>query len=335
MTPAEHLLFDRIQRRANALSPDLQRALVRAFDRIRVSFSESEITDLVKTGRIDSLIENVFSDEVLNPSLAEFRDKMRGGIVDTTRSFMKDMATRKAPLAFDSLSPSVIEGIRTLETKVMTRLNDDVRATVRQSVRAGLEAGANPRTIARELRTVVGLAPNQEEAVRNFKRMLEGADRDALTRALRDKRFDGTLKKALGADGKGLSSEQIEKMSEAYRKRMVAFNAETQSRTAALDAQKLGQRLSWKQAVDQGTVSAERLMKRRVVTMDGRQRDEHGAMNGEVRQIDEPYSNGEVISGDNSWNCRCVDSIFVASDAFLASTGAKLVPRIRSGFQAA
>jgi SPP1 gp7 family putative phage head morphogenesis protein len=48
-------------------------------------------------------------------------------------------------------------------------------------------------------------------------------------------------------------------------------------------------------------------------TMDGRERDSHGAIDGEIRGIDQPFSNGLMHPGDASGppeeiiNCRCVE----------------------------
>ena len=177
-----------------------------------------------------------------------------------------------------------------------------MRETFRAHIENGLRDGVNPRTVARELRTVIGLAPNQEEAVRNFRRALEGAEgaRSPLAYKLRDKRFDGTI-------GKGnLTTAQIEKMAEAYRRKMVAFNAETNARTATLDSLKLGQRLSWEDAVDKGIVDRNALVKTWAGTLDERERPEHVAMEGETVRFDEPFSNGEMTPGDSTYNCRCI-----------------------------
>jgi hypothetical protein len=151
---------------------------------------------------------------------------------------------------------------------------------------------------------VIGLAPNQLKAVDNFRQMLETGDAEALTRALRDRRFDKTIRNALKGDG--LTPEQIDRMTDAYRKRFLAFNAETNTRTAALDAQKLGQRLTWEQAVARGDVDGSRLTKRWSGTLDDRERDSHLAMEGETVPWDQPYSNGQMQPGDSEYNCRCV-----------------------------
>ena len=312
MTPAEQALLNRIKRRAGQLSPRLAAALLRAWDKVRSSYSESEVASLITTGRVDAVLERVFSQEVVNSAMMPVRETLRTGVFDGARSFTRDIPAARIRGGFDSLSPNVIEGIRTLETRVVTTLDDEARETVRQTVTRGLTDGASPRAVARELRSVIGLAPNQEAAISNFRKMLENGDREALTRALRDKRFDGTLKKALGEGGTGLRGEQVDRMVEQYRKRMVAFNTETNAHTAALDAQKAAQRLSWEQAVEQGIVDGSRLMKRWRTVRDSRVRDEHAAMDGETVRFDEPFSNGEMTPGESTYNCRCVTVVFLS-----------------------
>jgi hypothetical protein len=71
-------------------------------------------------------------------------------------------------------------------------------------------------------------------------------------------------------EGGALTETQIEKMTAAYRRKMVAFNTETIARTATLDALKLGQRLSWEAAIENGYVAEERVFKTWVGVMDSR-----------------------------------------------------------------
>ena len=147
--------------------------------------------------------------------------------------------------------------------------------------------------------------------VRNFRSMLVAGDRQALTRTLRDKRFDPTLRKALGARGTGLSTSQVNQMTGAYRRRMIAFNAETQARSIALEAQKRGQRLSWLDAVQRGVIPRAALYRRWLGVNDSRRRQSHEDMEGEEAHVDQSYSNGQTIPGDNEYNCRCLDVFFV------------------------
>jgi SPP1 gp7 family putative phage head morphogenesis protein len=216
------------------------------------------------------------------------------------------------PVRFNVLAPNVVDGIRALDSRVLANLKDEIRETVRAYVEQGLRDGQSPAAIARGLRDVIGLAPNQLDAVNNFRRMLEEGDREALTRLLRDRRFDAQLEKAFAGDG--LSSAQIDKMTDAYRKRMVAFNAETNTRTAALDAQKLANHLSWEEAVASGRIDGGALFKRWATVRDDRVRPEHQAMEGEVVKWDEYYSNGQMVPGESDYNCRCLSVFFTASE---------------------
>jgi hypothetical protein len=100
-------------------------------------------------------------------------------------------------------------------------------------------------------------------------------------------------------------------MTTAYRKRMEAFNAETQARTAALDAQRLGQRLSWQDAIDRGIVKTDELYRTWVSVGDDRVRPEHVEMDGEEQPYEQPYSNGETVPGESTYNCRCIEKYTV------------------------
>ena len=79
-----------------------------------------------------------------------------------------------------------------------------------------------------------------------------------------------------------------------------------------LDSFKQGQDLSWRQAVQRGIVDGDKLTKRWVGVMDDRERPEHVAMQDETVPYLETYSNGNMIPGDDTWNCRCLSVYRVA-----------------------
>jgi hypothetical protein len=188
---------------------------------------------------------------------------------------------------------------------------------VRAQVQAGLEAGLNPRRVARALD--IALAPNQAAAVTRFEAELVAGNRAALQRKLlthmaRDEsgklirtptRDFKTLNAKLGKVP--LSREQIDKMVARYRERMVAFNAESHARTAALDAQRLGQRLSI-----EGMYDPDKLYHTWHTVGDDRVRDEHADVDGQTVPWDQPYTvivDGVAVSemypGEMEYNCRC------------------------------
>lgn len=313
MTPSERAAWEKIQRRAATMQPELAAAIFRAYAILRASLTVAALERYVEERDPDALVRELLTLDLLERSLLPFRERVRQQLARQVKYFAVDLPRGgridgQLAIAFDYLNPRVIDAVRELETKAITTLRDDVRETVRAFVENGLRDGQGTAKIAREIKATLGLAPNQETAVRNFERALRGENGNPLRYKLRDKRFDGTIRK-----GEPLTEAQIDTQVAAYRRKMEAFHANTVARTTALDATRLAQRLSWEDAIEKGIVDRDRLMKRRLVVQDGRQRDEHQALYLQVRRFDEPYDNGEVISGELSWNCRCVDQYFQAA----------------------
>jgi uncharacterized protein with gpF-like domain len=290
VSPAERAYWLRANRRIAGLQPDVQAALLRAFAIVRDSFTDSELAQLIASGNFERIVTSVFSEAVLDRAFIPTRYKIRTAIDQGFKFSTYDLpkggkVDGQIAVMFDHLSPDVIAGIRTLETKVITSLKSDIRETVRAVVQQGITDGVGPRAIARNLRSVIGMSPTQEM---------------------------NAVKRAAKLADEGKTQVQIDKAMTAYRRKAIALNAETNARTATLDAFKQGQRLSWKAAVDQGIVPPERLMHQWIGVMDDRERPEHVAMEKEVQPFDVPYSNGELVPGESTYNCRCLDRVFVA-----------------------
>lgn len=287
-------------------------AIFRAFVYIRLSLTDSQIARVVSTGSIEEFYNRVLTQALLDQAFAPVRDRIRSsvakGVIYAARGLPKlPPPAPRIAFAFDNLNPRVITGIRTLETKVITGLQDDVRETVRAVVENGLRDGASTARIGRDIRGMIGLGPAQEQQVRNFRAALEGTEaRNPLDYALRDKRFDRTLAKG------PLSNGQVDKMVAAYTKRRIAQNADTVAHTAALDSFKLGQHLSMADAVEKGIYDGSRLMKKWRGVMDDRERDSHVEMQDDTVPWDKPYSNGQNYPGEGEFNCRCISRYFTA-----------------------
>lgn len=314
MTPAERRYWIAAQRRVADMSPELASAVLRGFQLIREQLSDAQISHMLATGGIELVMQKALTVQVLDQAFWPVRERIRQSLGEGVRYYARQIpkprGVQSISVKFDILNPRVIDAVRSLETRVITTLQDNVRETVRAFVENGLRDGVGPRTVARDLQKIVGLSPNQERAVANFRRMLETGDRKALTKKLRDRRFDKTLRKALGKDGTGLTKEQIDKMAAAQHKRMIAHNAKTIARTTMGDSQKLAQRLAMEDAIEQGYYTREKMKKRWVAIPDSRTRDEHREMNGETVHFDEPFSNGQMIPGESEYNCRCTVRYF-------------------------
>lgn len=311
MTAQERALWQRIQRRAALLSPDFAAAVLVSFAALRETLSQADVEAAIRSGAADRLFQQVLSAAVLYAAFMPVRERLRRGIGDAVRFVSRDLPKPPAPatltVSFDSLNPRVIDAIRTLETRVIGALEQSVRETVKTAVERGLQAGLNPRAVAVELRSVIGLGPTQLQEVENFRDALLGLNGRSVTDyTLRDKRLTKTS-----------TPKQVDRAVAAYTKRRIAQNAETVARTASLNAQKLGQRLAWEAAVEQGAVDPRRLMKQWLGVMDLRERDAHIAMERKIVPFDEqwPVDGGVMIPGENTYNCRCVARYFVQSAA--------------------
>jgi len=270
----------------------MSRALLRGFATIRAAFTDAEITALIESGRFDAILSDVLSQPTMDAAFLQARYRLREQVDTNITYFAKDLPgagkiNGTIAVAFDTLNPRIIDGIRQLNTKVIQTLQDDVRETVRAFIENGLRDGVNPRVVGRQLRDVIGMSPTQLANAAKF----EAGLRDA-----------------------GTPEDVIARQVAAYRKRAIALNAETNARTASLDAMKLGQRLSWEQAADAGIVDRNSLTKTWRGVLDLRERLWHVEMEGETVPFDSQYSNGQMIPGDTEFNCRCI-SIYRQSAA--------------------
>lgn len=303
-----------LERIAGRSTAPIAAALLRAVRRIVDETTLAELVRVIERSGADGAVAYLLSDE----RAATFATAARNELLTVValagdRALLSVIPAATAAGVFNVLDPRVIDAVRTLDGRVMRPFFTGIQQTIRDRVEAGLVAGENPRAMARGIRESVGLAPNMAENVANFRAALEniGANRDALGYQLRDRRFDATLR-AVRASGGSLTPAQIDTMVTRYTERTIAWHAETVARTAALDANKLGQELAFRQAAEAGLVDTERLVKRWVTTLDGRERPSHAAMNGVEVPYDEPYITpdgyAEMYPGEGEYNCRCAQT---------------------------
>lgn len=337
MSTAERILLDRIRRRSAALQPEAAKRLLAAYDLIRRAVSDAELTRALNTpGLIDALVTEILDGETLDDAFADLRQMIDTSTIDGARDWAKHMP-KSLQGTFDVLNPRVIDAVRALNRNVSNRLAVEVRETVVATAEAGLREGVGPRVIAKRIQGAIGLSPQQTKAVENFRTQLRTGDREALSRVLgrgQIRQPDGTsIVRQSHAGGQGLgkrdlatldrilgteplSADRVERMTDQYRKRLLALNTEANARSIALDANRLAQRLSWEDAVSRGTVDRNRLRRTWLATGgpagDGRNREEHLAMHGETVAWDERYSNGEQVPGESTYNCRCGERITLA-----------------------
>lgn len=216
---------------------------------------------------------------------------------------------------FDARNPKSATYFDEYRLWLVREMSAEQEATIQTIAREGILSGKSLDAVARDLRVTVGLTAYQARNVMNYRRELEDLEPAAMLRALRDRRYDSTIRRAIES-GDALTPEQITKMVEAYHRRYVAYRSVTIARTEGLRAANMGVMASAYQAINDGVVQPQDVVKRWIAKIDDKTRDSHAELNGQqIRGVDSPFraSSGALLAfpGDPSApaaetiNCRC------------------------------
>jgi DNA-binding XRE family transcriptional regulator len=186
--------------------------------------------------------------------------------------------------------------------------------------------GLSPIEQARELKRSIGLTRNQAQIVRNYRRNLERNSSQALGRALRDRRFDPSVRRAIRT-GQPLSTAQIDRMVARYQQRWVQFRAQTIAVTESRRAASAADAEFWTQAVEDGVVPADAIDSIWRISPPN-VRASHQAMRGQRRPFGEPFTSGDgnalrypsdpLAPASDTVNCKCVIERKVRKAAMVA-----------------
>lgn len=194
---------------------------------------------------------------------------------------------------------------------------------------------APPHAIAKAARRgpakdAIGLTPYQEQIVENYRGALAATSADALTRQLRDRRFDNTVQNAMDTQ-EPLSWTQINRMTERYRDRWIDYRARTIARTQSLMMVNAARHAALTQAAEQANFDSDNIERTWNSVQDTRTRDSHAALDGfTVFGMDEPFpaDGGPLLyPGDPDGppeeivNCRCWLSYGLPGESELEDDG--------------
>lgn len=225
-------------------------------------------------------------------------------------------------IRFDITNERAVRAAQRNELELVYGITDETRVNVRNVLVDGQRAGLNPRTIARDLRDSLGLTPQQERAVRSYRRALESGNwGNALGRELSSGQTDRTVRRMQRDDGK-MTEQQIEAAVERYRKNQIAYRAEVIARTESAKNVHLGLHEAFSQAIERGDVEADQLVREWIAGPRTRYaRDQHQDMDGQQVKWMEPFTapDGTRLmypgSGppEHAINCRCTVATTLAS----------------------
>ncbi|MEW4469008.1 phage minor head protein [Parasphingorhabdus sp. JC815] len=216
---------------------------------------------------------------------------------------------------------------------LVTNIIADQRDAIREVVSKQVFDGIGPRKAAIQIAGrvtpkgrvggIVGLSKPQASYLMNARAELEGLNSAYFGRKLRDRRFDGLVKRAVAA-GKPLSAVDVDRITQRYSDRMLKHRADTIARTESIAALRAGRREGIEQAIEQGAIGGRAIKRVWSATLDSRTRPDHVAMdNKAVNGMDAPFvlPDGSMMRypGDTSMGasaaqtiaCRCYDEYVV------------------------
>lgn len=313
---------ERLQKLIGRLQPRFRRAFAEAVGTLRDERSLVQIARFLEQGRFDLALSS------LEAAAARVASPWGDTYYTAGRETARFVAgSLNVLVTFNVANPRALREIQNNSLRMVRAFTQEQYRATRVALAEGLRAGVNPRDTARLFRDSIGLTENQARAVVNYRRLLNEGSLEALSRKLRDRRFDQTVHSAFSA-GEPLAGKQIDRMVDRYGARMLAHRAEVISRTETLAAVHAANDEAYKQAVESGDLPADGLVQEWVPAGDDRTRDWHASMAGQTRPMGEPFTSGRGASlrfpGDPNApaneviQCRCAVTTRFSDEAVKA-----------------
>ena len=239
----------------------------------------SVIADLIEAGRLEEAFStgNLYVDSFMaaaNDTASFLNTNVAGIVVD-----------------FDQTNPFALRVARDNQLRLVREFGATQRMATREALIDGIKTGANPLQQARNFRDSIGLTERQVKAVNNYRRLLNEGDQAVFDRALRDKRFDSTIRQSM-ADGKPLTRTQVNRMVDRYRERYVKYRSNVIARTEALKSVHQGKNAMYAQAIADGQLDPNNLSQEWETSLKQNVRDSHADMHGQVQPWGQLFISG-------------------------------------------
>lgn len=306
---------------AARFEPKIRDSLLRAFASMKSYYTITEIETALTSrgiGAVLEMIDRMPIESILQKDvIGDINEAIIASGRQTISIIPPGSLADKAIFNYNILNPVTTDYIRTYNLNLVHKISENTRDAIKVAIRNDHIAGNNPRSTARVFRDTVGLTPRQEMAVNNYEKGLTELDSTTLNRALRDKKYDATIRQAI-SNKSSLSKTQINQMVASYRSRYITFRAETIARTESLRAISIGEYTSVIQGVDDGTIDPTLVRRFWIYKDDKRTRNEHRSipsLNPEGVLVDQPFQTplGPLLfprdpagSAANTIQCRCI-----------------------------
>lgn len=296
---------------AAKFEPLIRDALLRAWERLRGTASLDQLSEAIQTGGVFAVMD--FLRDIEPVLAAELLPVLEDAILAGGRAVVEILpaGAMLGPFTFSLVNPQAATYIRQYSLDLIREISAETVEAVRLAVQSSILAGRNPRAVARDFKSSIGLTWVREETVQRFRQALIDGDAAYIASlATADQRM------VTAAEVGVTRQDQIDRMVAQMRSRYVTQRSETIARTEGLRALSIGQ----DQAIRQGQllgVMSDRLGKAWVARKgDGRTREPHletPGLNGTIpynQMFNTPLGpmafprdpNGTAA---NTINCRC------------------------------
>lgn len=310
-------------------TPVIREAFYAALADIKDAVILNRVIEAIEAGDVVAAFEALgFSQAAMRPLTAVVEQAFETGGVMTANHFPR---TTAAVFRFDVRNSRAEAWLRDHSSTLVTQITEETRIGIRAIIELGMQDGRNPRNVALDIigrinqatgrreGGVIGLTSQQAEWVGNARRELSDPRTAShwFTRTLRDKRFDKIVQKSI-TDQVALDSDTVARLTTRYSDSLLRMRGETIARTEALQSLNTAQDMAFRQAIDEGVVTATAVTRTWDSAGDNRVRETHRHMDGQRVGLDEPFRSRSgaqlMFPGDSSLgapaseiiNCRCV-----------------------------
>ncbi len=227
---------------------------------------------------------------------------------------------------FDGRAPEAEAWASQNSARLVTRITEESRDAVREAIRGGFEQNRAPRAVALEIAGrrvgngrsggMVGLTGPQAASITNARAALASGDparmREYLKLALRDRRFDAIIRKAI-KEGRPIKGADLDRLLDAHKAKALGYRAKVIAQAETFKAAAAGRDQAYRQMLSMPGVTG--VTVRWQHNLSAEPRVEHVAMNGTVVQIGQPfmfpdgtmmrYPHDENAPARHVIGCRC------------------------------
>lgn len=302
---------------AKRFEPRMRDSLLKAFAEIGDTVTAKQVETALRTGGVEAVMSLV--DRSTSPIIARnLVDDLDDAITEGGRASIAVVpqgAVTDPSFRFSIVNPRTAAFVQRYEMNLIQQISSETLSGIRSAISADIISGRNPISTAREFRSNIGLTARQEQAVRNYRKALEEGDTTALSRKLRDRRFDKPIRRKMAA-GEKISGKDIDRYTQRYKERYIKYRSEVIARTESMRAVSVGNQEAMDQMVDEGVVDPN-LRKFWVPARDDRVRNAHVRIPGlnpdgvEVNAMFQTplgplkYPRDPAGTAENTIQCRC------------------------------